>query len=457
MLSSLRNSATRVVAPVAAQAARSMAIKAVNPNLKKVVFVDGVRTPFCVAGTEYEDMMAHDLLREAIKGLMARSEITGDEIDYCLMGTVIQEVLTSNIAREASMGAGLPTKIVAHTSTQACISANTCTATGMGLIQTDHCDVVMAGGVEVMSDLPIRFSRPIRKRLLKLGKAKTPQAKLALFSGLGLADLTPQAPGVAEFSTGEIMGYSADCLAASFSISRRDQDAFAARSHQAAQDATDKGLFKHELIPVIGSKGNTVSADNGIRPTSIEKLGALKPAFIKPHGTVTAASSSFLTDGASASLITSEEYAKSRGIKYRSLLKDFCFAGCDPKTQLLLGPAHSTAALLKRNNLKMTDIDIIEFHEAFAGQVLSNIAALNSDAWCKENLGRDRVGEMRIDIMNTRGGSLSLGHPFGATGTRLIKCATERLKFEDKKLALVTACAAGGQGVAMLIERVPNY
>uniref|UniRef100_A0A7S0W9W9 acetyl-CoA C-acyltransferase n=1 Tax=Hemiselmis tepida TaxID=464990 RepID=A0A7S0W9W9_9CRYP len=401
--------------------------------------------------------MAHDLLREAIKGLMAKSEITAEEVDYCLMGTVIQEVLTSNIAREASMGAGLPTKMVAHTSTQACISANTCTATGMGLIQTDHCDVVMAGGVEVMSDLPIRFSRPIRKRLLKLGKAKTTQAKLNLLSGLTMADLTPQAPGVAEFSTGEIMGYSADKLAASFGISRVDQDTFAARSHQAAQDATDAGHYKGELIPVMGSKGKMVTVDNGIRPTSVEKLGALKPAFIKPHGTVTAASSSFLTDGASASLITSEEYAKSRGIKYRSLLKDFCFAGCDPKQQLLLGPAHSTAALLKRNNLKMTDIDIIEFHEAFAGQVLSNIAALNSDAWCKENVGMDKVGEMKVDIMNTRGGSLSLGHPFGATGTRLIKTATERLKFEDKKLALVTACAAGGQGVAMLIERVPNY
>eukprot|EP00283_Hemiselmis_rufescens_P004797 CAMPEP_0173428496 /NCGR_PEP_ID=MMETSP1357-20121228/7423_1 /TAXON_ID=77926 /ORGANISM="Hemiselmis rufescens, Strain PCC563" /LENGTH=450 /DNA_ID=CAMNT_0014392511 /DNA_START=101 /DNA_END=1453 /DNA_ORIENTATION=- len=450
----MRTGAARTIARTAM---RSMAIKAPNPNLKKVVFVDAARTPFCVAGTEFEDLMAHDLLREAIKGLMAKSEITGEEIDYCLMGTVIQEVLTSNIAREAAMGAGLPTKMVAHTSTQACISANTCTATGMGLIQTDHCDVVMAGGVEVMSDLPIRFSRPIRKRLLKLGKAKTTQAKLNLLSGLTMADLTPQAPGVAEFSTGEIMGYSADKLAASFSISRADQDKFAARSHQRAQDATDQGLFKGEIIPVAGTKGKMVSVDNGIRPTTVEKLGGLKPAFVKPHGTVTAASSSFLTDGASASIITSEEYAKSRGIKYRSLLKDFVFAGCDPKTQLLLGPAHSTAQLLKRNNLKMSDIDIIEFHEAFAGQVLSNIAALDSDAWCKENLGMDKVGEMRVEIMNTRGGSLSLGHPFGATGTRLLKCATERLKFEDKKLALITACAAGGQGVAMLVERVPNY
>jgi acetyl-CoA acyltransferase len=448
---------TGLTRAAAATGARSMAVRAANPNLKKVVFVDGARTPFCVAGTEFEDLMAHDLLREAIKGLMAKSQITGEEVDYCLMGTVIQEVLTSNIAREASMGAGLPLKTNCHTITQACISSNACTATGMGLIQTDHADVVMCGGVEVMSDLPIRFSRPIRKRLLKLGKAKTTQAKIALFSGLGLGDLAPQAPGVAEFSTGEIMGYSADRLAHKFGVSRAEQDAYAARSHACAQDATDKGLFKGELVPVMGSKGNFVSVDNGIRPTTVEKLGSLKPAFIKPHGTVTAASSSFLTDGASASLITSEQYAKERGIQYRSHLKDFCFASCDPKTELLLGPTYSTAALLKRNNLKLSDIDIIEFHEAFAGQVLANINAMNSDSWCKEHLKQDKVGEMKVDIMNTRGGSLSLGHPFGATGTRLIKCASERLKYEDKQLALVTACAAGGIGVAMLIERVPNY
>lgn len=372
LASHMRTGLTRAAA---ATGARSMAVKAVNPNLKKVVFVDGARTPFCVAGTEFEDLMAHDLLREAIKGLMAKSQITGEEVDYCLMGTVIQEVLTSNIAREASMGAGLPLKTNCHTITQACISSNACTATGMGLIQTDHADVVMCGGVEVMSDLPIRFSRPIRKRLLKLGKAKTTQAKIALFSGLGLGDLAPQAPGVAEFSTvrsnllphtfpcalisslthpsssnpkslfhghslfqqrppsshlptslrrcllthapsqGEIMGYSADRLAHKFGVSRAEQDAYAARSHACAQDATDKGLFKGELVPVMGSKGNFVTVDNGIRPTTVEKLGSLKPAFIKPHGTVTAASSSFLTDGASASLITSEQYAKERGIQ----------------------------------------------------------------------------------------------------------------------------------------------
>eukprot|EP00281_Chroomonas_sp_CCMP1168_P022434 CAMPEP_0206226884 /NCGR_PEP_ID=MMETSP0047_2-20121206/8329_1 /ASSEMBLY_ACC=CAM_ASM_000192 /TAXON_ID=195065 /ORGANISM="Chroomonas mesostigmatica_cf, Strain CCMP1168" /LENGTH=457 /DNA_ID=CAMNT_0053650001 /DNA_START=15 /DNA_END=1388 /DNA_ORIENTATION=+ len=450
----LLRSASRLVPA----ASRSMVSpKPVDPNLKKVVFVDAARTPFCVAGTEFEDHMAHDLLREAIKGLMKKSEVQGEDIEWCLMGTVIQEVGTSNIAREACMGAGLPLNINAHTETQACISSNACTATGMGLIQTGHADCVMAGGVEVMSDLPIRFSRPIRKRLLKMGKAKTIQAKLGLLSGLTAGDFAPQAPGVAEFSTGEIMGFSADKLAATFGISRKDQDAFAARSHQCAQKATEMGLFKNEIVPVKGVKGKYIDYDNGIRPTTVEKLGTLKPAFVKPHGTITAASSSFLTDGASASIIMSEEKAKAMGIQYRSYLKDFAFASCDPKTQLLLGPTFSTAALLKRNNLKLSDIDIIEFHEAFAGQVLANIAAMGSEKFCQENLKMPALGEMKIDIMNTRGGSLSLGHPFGATGTRLIKCASERLKYEDKKLALVTACAAGGQGVAMLIERSPTY
>lgn len=245
--------------------------------------------------------------REAIRGCLKKSGVDPKEIDYCMMGTVIQEVLTSNIAREAAMEAGVPDSVPAHTVTLACISANVATATGISYIQTGHMDTVLAGGVECMSDLPIRFSRPVRKRLLKLGKMKTVQQQLGLLNGLTSADLAPQAPGVAEWATGEIMGHSADRLAQSFGISRTDQDYFCRRSHLNAEKAHEAGYFEDELVPMKHcAKNEMITKDNGVRPSTMEQLGKLKPAFIKPHGTITAANASYLTDGASASIIMAE-------------------------------------------------------------------------------------------------------------------------------------------------------
>mmetsp|Transcript_27089 Transcript_27089/g.63945 ORF Transcript_27089/g.63945 Transcript_27089/m.63945 type:complete len:460 (+) Transcript_27089:77-1456(+) len=426
---------------------------------KKVVFVQGARTPFCVAGTDFEDYMAHDLQREAIQGLMKKTGVKGTDIDYVCAGYVIQDVLTSNVAREAAMGAGLPLTVPAHTVTLACIGANVATATLMDKIRVGQIECGIAGGVEVMSDLPIRYSRPLRKRLLKLGKMKTTQQKLNLFKGLTSADFVPQPPAVAEFSTGEVMGNSADRLCAALGVSRADQDAFAKRSHEAARDATQAGFFKEELVPMKSTQTDKyVMEDNGIRPSTLEKLGALKPAFIKPHGTVTAATSSFLTDGGSASLIASEDKCYQLGLTPRGILRDYVFVSQDPKEQLLLGPSYATAKLLQKTGMSIADIGVWEFHEAFAGQVLANINAMNSDAWCKKNLKLDtKLGELPMEMLNTRGGSLSVGHPFGATGTRLLTWACDRLKYEDKQFAVVTACAAGGQGVAMLVERHPDF
>jgi acetyl-CoA acyltransferase len=422
------------------------------------VFVRGVRTPFCLSGTDYEDYMAYDLQREAIKGLLKKTAIDPKEIDYVCTATVIQEVLTSNVAREASLSAGIPNSVPGHTVTLACIGSNVATATGVDKIKTGQAEVFLAGGVETMSDVPIRFSRPIRKRLIRSTKMKTPAQYLSLLSGLKGADFAPQAPGVAEFATGEIMGHSADRLCAAFGVSREDQDAFARRSHQNAADAAAAGLFKDEIVPVKHSvKDHFVTADNGIRPSTPEQLAKLKPAFIKPHGTVTAANASFLTDGASASLIMSEAKCAQLGMKPRSYIRDYVFVSQDPVDQLLLGPTYATAKLLKKTGLSMADIGVWEFHEAFAGQVLANLEAMDNDAWCNKWLGHGKIGRIPMELLNTRGGSLSVGHPFGATGTRLLTWASERLRDDDKQLAVVTACAAGGQGVAMLVERHPDY
>lgn len=424
---------------------------------RNVVLVEGVRTPFSMSGTDFNDMMPHDLQREALKGLQQRTGIDPALIDYVVCGTVIQEVKTSNVAREAVLSAGWTDKMPAHTVTQACISANQAMSTCAALIATGAADICVAGGTESMSDVPIRFSRNLRKRMLASRKVKSTMGYLGLLSGVKLSDFAPEAPGVAEFSTNEVMGHSADRLCAFLGVSRKEQDDFALRSHMLADKASNEGLLR-DIIPVrpIG-KTNFVTRDNGIRLSTPEKMASLKPAFIKPHGTVTAASSSFLTDGASAVLLMSEDKAKQLGYKPLAYLREYAYVSQDPKEQLLLGPAYATPKVLAKAGLTLKDIDVFEFHEAFAGQILANLRALDSDAFATKFMGRSaKVGAPDMTKFNLWGGSLSLGHPFGATGCRLVTTAANRLIKENGRFALVAACAAGGQGHAMVVERYPS-
>jgi len=422
------------------------------------VYIDGVRTPFLVSGTDYEKLMPHDLARAALVGLAERTSLPKEAVDYIVMGTVIQEVKTSNIAREASLGAGYLESTPSHTVTLACVSSNVAVSTCVGLIASGTYDVCVAGGVEFMSDVPIRHSRKMRSLLLKVNKAKTMGQRLGLFSKLRPAFFMPELPGIAEFSTGEIMGHSADRLCAAFEVGRKEQDDFAIRSHTNAANASAKGLLK-DIVPmkVPGGK-EAITRDNGIRVSTPEQMAKLKPAFVKPYGTVTAANASFLTDGASACLITHGEKAKQMGWKPKAFLRDFLFVSQDPKDELLLGPAYCIAKMLDRTGLKMSDIDVWEIHEAFAGQVLANLKALDSDYFCKNHMKRPdgKVGCIPIDKLNNWGGSVSIGHPFGATGVRLVNHCANRLIHEDKKYAMIAACAAGGQAAGMIIERHPE-
>lgn len=431
--------------------------KVADKTGKNIVLVDGVRTPFLMSGTQYAKLMPHELARHSLLELVRKTGIDKEIIEYIVYGTVIQEVKTSNIGREAALSAGFSNKTPAHTVTMACISSNQAMTTAVGLIATGTYDVVVAGGVEFMSDVPIRHSRKMRSLMLRANKAKTPLQRLQLLASIRPDFLVPELPAVAEFSSGETMGHSCDRLAAAFKVSRQEQDDYALRSHTLAREAETKGYLT-DLAPMkVSGVDGLIDKDNGIRVSTKEQIGKLRPAFVKPHGTVTAANASFLTDGASACMITTEAKAKELGLKPKAYLRDFIYVSQDPIDQLLLGPAYGIPRILKKANLTKNDIDTWEIHEAFAGQICANLKALDSDWFCKTYLGlNEKVGSVDMNKWNAWGGSLSIGHPFAATGVRLCMHTANRLIREDGQVGLVAACAAGGQGVAMVIERHPD-
>jgi len=424
-----------------------------------VAIVDGARIPFARAGTDYRDLIAYDLARMAIAGLLGRTGIDPADLDLVVMGSVVQNVATSNVARDAALAAGVPERVPAHTVTMACVSSNRAIADAALAIQAGHAGAALAGGVEMLGDVPVGFSREVRRRLFDARRYRSALDWAAFFRGLPLRELLPQAPAIAEFGTGETMGESADRLAAAFGVTREEQDAYALRSHRAAARARADGRLAAQVVPVVvPPRGLVVERDNGVREdTSLERLAALPPAFVKPFGTVTAGNASPLTDGAAMVLVMDERRATADGRRVRARIRDFTFVAQDPGPTLLLGPAYAVPRLLARNGLRLADIDVIEIHEAFAGQVLAVLRAWASDAFARDVLGlAGAPGEVDMERLNPWGGSLSLGHPFGATGARLVITALDRLEAEDGTLALVTACAAGGQGHAMLLERAAS-
>ncbi|KAL7550474.1 hypothetical protein ACHAWF_013696 [Thalassiosira exigua] len=299
-----------------------------NPS-KNVVVVDGVRLPFAMTSTIYEDQMAVDLQRLAFQGLITKTALNKSDVDYVLAGNVIQEVRTSNIAREAAINAGFPSSIGAHTLAMACISSSAAIATAAEKIISGKASAVIAGGVETFSDVPIRLTRPIRQKLITMPKAMKKGGPLGairhLLKGLKMKDISLETPAIANYTTGEVMGVSSDKLSAKFGVSRLDQDEFTVRSHALAGKAHKDGWYDGEIVPYKGS-----TEENGIKADStVESVSKLKPAFVKPHGTHTAANSSFLTDGASASLIMSEEKALELGFKPMAYLRDWSFKACD--------------------------------------------------------------------------------------------------------------------------------
>lgn len=423
---------------------------------RRVVVVDGCRTPFLRSGTNYADLMAYQLGVMAVAGLLQRSGLEPALVDRVLMGTVVAEPRTSNMAREVVLAAGMPSHVPGFTVTAACTSANVAIASAVEAIASGSADIVIAGGAETLSDVPIRFSRPLRRRMLAAQKARGPGDYLKLLAGLKPRDAWPDTPAIAEFSTGLTMGECAERMAKRYGISRESQDAYALLSHVRAADATSRGLFADQIVPaLLPPDFQPIMADNGIRQASTpEGLARLSPVFDRRFGTVTAGNSSFLTDGAAACLFMSEDRANELGFAPLARIVAMAFVAADPLEELLMGPALAIPLALDQAGIALADVGVFELHEAFAAQMLANLQILGDAAFCRQRLGRSAaVGQIDPDRLNAWGGSLALGHPFGATGARLVLTAAKRLAAEGARYGLVSACAAGAMGHALILEK----
>ena len=427
-----------------------------NGTLRKAVYIDGGRTPFLKSSTGFKQLNSYDLARMAIQSLLTKTQIDPDKVDWVIMGRVIGDISNSNVARDAALAAGIPNHTPAATVTLACVSANKAITNAVDLIQTGQADIVIAGGTESLTDIPIRYRKKFRMKLVESQRYKKPLDWLSFFKGLKFSDVLPEIPAIAEFTTGRSMGQDCDRMAARIGVTREEQDRYAMRSHLNAAKATENGNLAYEIFPAaVPPKFSVIDKDNGFRDdTTMASLGKLRPAFVKPYGTLTAGNSSFLTDGASAVLIMSEDAAKAHGFQPKAVFKSYAYTAQNPDDELLLGPAYATPKVLDKLGLSLSDIDVFEFHEAFAAQMVANLKCLNSDKFAQEKLGRSsKVGEVPEDKLNNWGGSLSIGHPFGATGGRLVATAVNRLIKEDGQLALIASCAAGAVGNAIILER----
>ena len=426
-------------------------------NGPRVAVIRGVRTPFAKSGTLYARLTALDLGKMAVTELVERTGVNPSEVQEVVFGNVIPSVKAPNIAREIVLGTGLPKTIPGYTVGKACDSAAQAITSGADLIYRGYADTVIAGGSESLSDVPILFSRNMAEAFMGAAKAKSVLARVGAFRKVRPKDLIPDTPAIAESTTGLSMGESAEKMAKENGISRQAQDKFALQSHLRAAKATQDGRFKDEVMTVIvpPKYDTVVEADNLVRAdTTLEALSKLKPVFDRKYGTLTAGNSSPLTDGAAAVLLMSEEKAKAMGLKPIGFLRSYAYAATDPFDQLLQGPVFALPVALERAKLTLKDIGIIEMHEAFAAQVLSNIQWIGSKKIAAEKLGRSEpIGDIDPEFINPTGGSIALGHPFGATGARIVTTVCNELQRSGQQYGLVTICAAGGMGVALVLER----
>ena len=415
-----------------------------GPTPTSVVIVDGCRTPFQWASTGFVDSFSYELAAATVRGLLDRNGLDPASLDRVIFGATVHNPAATNVAREAALIAGVPAQVPAQTVTAAGASATVAFSQAADLILTGQAEVVIAGGTDCVSDPPIGYSRAMRSKLLRGRRLKTLGQKFKFLAGLRPWDFLPDIPEVRELSTGQTMGQYTEDLASRLGISRADQDAYAAESHRRAAAAVDS--HRREIVGVE-VEGRLVADDNGIRPdTSVEKLAELSPSFTQ-NGTLTAGNSSFLTDGASALLVMSEARARSQGLAVKARLRGRAFTAHDPKDELLLGPVFATPKALDQAGLKLEDIGVFEFHEAFAAQILAVVRLLESGELSRA------LGPIPLDRLNRWGGSLAIGNPFAPNGARLLTTAAHRLQAEDQEFALVATCAGGALGHALVLER----
>jgi acetyl-CoA acyltransferase len=427
-----------------------------NNGRDRVAVVAGLRTPFTKAGTAQKALRTVDLATIVVKELMARSELSPREVGLCVYGQVVPTLDWLNIAREVVLRAGLPRDIEAYSVSRACATSIQALTCATEEIMAGQHDVAIVGGADSMSDVPLGVGKKLAAALVEAQKGKTIGDKLKPFTKLSPKDLVPPIPGFSrEPTTGEQMGEAAEKMAKMNGITRAEQDAVAHASHTKAARAWKDGTYAAEVMHVIPPPYDApVAKDNLVREDStLEGYAKLPPVFDRKHGTITAGNASPLTDGASALLVMRESKAKALGYAPLGYVKSWAFAAVDPGWQLLMAPVFAAPKALDRAGMKLADMDLVDMHEAFAAQVVSNIKALASKSFAEEKLGRsEAVGEIDPEKLNVNGGSIAIGHPFAATGGRMVLSTLRELKKRGKQHALLTVCAAGGLGAAMVLE-----
>lgn len=425
---------------------------------RRAVIVGGARTPFVRAFGAFTKIDTIGLGVAAVRGLLDRTRVPWSEIDSIVWGGVILPPGAPNVGREIALDLGLPASVEAMTVTRACASGLQAITLAAAAIERGDADVVIAGGSDSTSNATLTMPQSLVHKAAPVAMSgkSGPRDYLRLLGQLSVReDLLPKPPRIAERSTGQLMGEACEDMAERNRIARGEQDAFTLTSHQRAAAAVAAGRFDDEIVPVTNPDGETVFVDELVRgDTSLEKLGKLRSAFRK-GGTLTAGNSSALTDGGAAVLLMSEDKAKELGLEPLAAFASWSYVAVDPADQLLIGPALAMPKALERAGMTLDEVDLVDMHEAFAAQVLSVLGAMESDAFAKERLGRDAaVGQVPRDKLNVHGGSLALGHPFGATGARMVLTMAHELARTDAKSALLGICAAGGLGAGAVMQSV---
>ncbi|HEV8324465.1 MAG TPA: acetyl-CoA C-acyltransferase FadI [Myxococcota bacterium] len=422
----------------------------------RVAIVAGLRTPFVKSGTAFKDLTALQLAEACVTELVARNDLDPEVVDQVVYGQVVPSTEAPNIAREVVLGTGLPRRIEAYSVSRACATGTQALVSAAHAVLSGDADVVICGGADSLSRPPITVSDGMAEALMEANAARDAMGKAKAFLGLHAKDFLPKTPALREVSTGLTMGESAENMAKENRIARAAQDAFALRSHRKATAAWEEGVYADEVMRFAVPPYQEVVVKDGLvrGDTSLEKLSALKPVFDPKYGSVTAGNSSPLTDGAAALVVMSEARAKELGYEALAFVRAWAFAAVDPAWQLLMGPGFAAPRALERAGMRLADVDLVDMHEAFAAQMLSNLQAFASAAWARQHLARDEaIGEVPDEKLNLYGGSISLGHPFAATGGRQALTMARALARRGGGTALITQCAAGGLGAALILER----
>ena len=433
----------------------SQALPLVTRQGDRIAIVSGLRTPFARQATVFHGVPAIDLGKMVVGELLARSEIPPEIIEQLVFGQVVQMPEAPNIAREIVLGTGMSVHTDAYSVSRACATSFQAVANVAESLMAGTIRAGIAGGADSSSVLPIGVSKKLARVLVDANKARSTGQKLKLFSRLRLRDLLPVPPAVAEYSTGLRMGDTAEQMAKTYGITRQEQDALAHRSHQFAAQAWAEGKLADEVMTAYAPPfRDPITQDNNVRQnSSLADYAKLRPAFDRRHGTVTAANSTPLTDGAAAVILMTESRAKELGLQPLGYLRSYAFTAIDVQQDMLLGPAWATPLALDRAGLTMADLTLLDMHEAFASQTLTNLKLMASERFARDVLGRSQAtGEVDGSKFNVLGGSIAYGHPFAATGARMITQTLHELRRRGGGFGLVTACAAGGLGAAMVLE-----